>query len=341
MVSNQIRKTQLTDKPTLVLLEKSKEKLKSISNNSNYNKNIINVGRQLIGNYEKFANARRTVTLIIPEDVLVKLGRGKVRIDGGVVRLTDGRIYKHLKDIKSSKFTRSIRMANIAFIAFNIIEDVIIDEKLKEIQRIIKQIDAKLDAQNIGKYESAMEQFMDLGKYTNLEKRDSRVSIILNELKECERSFKRLYDVKWKEYENANLKYHGSRFINQAEVGNIDILRDEILEYLSIIISSGIAEIIVLMQYHEQYVLAQEKSFVLQQYCLDQIDRFTKIFGKTALKNYRDKYKDPFSSSRTKEGNFNKFAQNCAETLEAIDYTSDTLVCFDLTIPELVSTKKS
>lgn len=341
MGSNQIRKTQQTDKTTLVLLEKSKEKLKSISNNSNYNKNIINAGKQLIGNYEKLLITKRTVTLMIPDHIVKKLGTDTVRLTGGVARYKDGRIYEHLKDIRPTKLTKSVKIASLAFFAFDMLEDAIIDEKLKEIEKYVKQIDTKLDAQNYGKYESTIEQFLDLGKYTNDAKRDNRVSIILDKLNDCDRIFNRLYEGKWKEYDTKKTIYHSSRFYNHTEVDKINKLRDELLEYLSIIISCKITEIIGLMQYEKEFVLAQEKSYILQEFCLNQLDRFGKAFGMSALKEFKENYKAPFSRFTTKDGNFKKFAQNCNETLKAIEYTKDTLRCFDLSIPELVSAKKT
>ncbi|MCH8004485.1 MAG: hypothetical protein IH934_07705, partial [Nanoarchaeota archaeon] len=181
---------------------------KSLSENSSYKPHIIDTSKKIVEHYEIVLPAQKTVTLVINDNLLKLLAKGKVTRTGGVVRTKNGKIFKHLVDVKPNKISKAIKIVNVAFIAFDIIEHAIIDAKLKEILKLVKEIVEKLDAQNMGEYESAIKQFIELSKHTNLRAREKRIPIIQNELSKSEEIFKKLYEAKWIEYNDIKAKFN-------------------------------------------------------------------------------------------------------------------------------------
>lgn len=317
------------------IAEKYEKKLNSLSKNKSYNPAIIVSGRKVLERSEKLIGRKSTVTLEIPRNFLNKLGTGEVIRHKGVLRSKNGQIIKHLPEVKPSKLSKAIKTANLALVGIQILESALLDEKLKEILTVVKEIDMKLEAQHRGAYKAALDQMIELTKYTNSKVRDRRIPTVHNGLAKSERLYKELYEAKWSHFRVQKQKYEKKlKISNQSELDNMRELANELFEHLSIILSCKISRVIIFFQMEKEIMQAQEKSLALLDYALNQFKRFENEFGSKELRRLKDKYQNPYTAVFTPKYDFEDSSRKFKELISGTEFIIDNLFLVDLTIPQ-------
>jgi len=316
------------------LAERCDKKLNSLSKNKSYKPAIIRSGRRVLENGEKLLRRNNKVILEIPDNFRKKLGSGIVVRTRGVLRTKNAQIIKHLNDVKPSKFTKALKIANIAMLGIDILESALLDEKLKEILIMVNEIDKKLEAQNRGAYRSAIDQMIELTKHANLRERDRRVPIVLDRLSFCEHLYKELYEAKWGQFLTQKQKFQRAKIRNKPELDSMRNLAEELFNYVSIILSCKIPRIIILFQMQKEFILAQEKSYALLDYTSNQFQRFDKEIGTNELRRLKKKFKNPIRKFQDDKATFDYSGRKFKELISGSEHLLDSLILFDLTIPQ-------
>jgi hypothetical protein len=151
--------------------------------------------------------AKTAVEVDVPAKVAIAIRAGKLVRTGGVVRDKAGKI-RHL--LQDSSTTQSIlKSPAIVFMALDIAESALLNEKLKEIQEQLERIEGKIDDLVMSKLHAAFSEVSTLPGYADLKHRETRIHAALSMISEAlplifnrlDRSLK-LIESKAKEYES-------------------------------------------------------------------------------------------------------------------------------------------
>lgn len=322
------------------LVSKLNEHQKRLSVNPNYIKDGIVIGSNTISKLSKLKNKHIiNVNLEIPKEFSKQLGAGEINRIGGVLKHAQNQTFiKHLKEVKPSNVKKLTKVANIAFIALDILESVIVDQKLKEILETVKNIDLKLDAQNRGKLKSALEQFKDLHLVSNPDIKQQKILLIQNELSYCDHLYTNIYDNKWNKYLDLNTKYNNSKIRNSNELKDIVKIGCSLPGALEPIIMCKVAQI-KLYGMQDEYVLAQDKANSLNSFLIDKLNDYKDVFDGDSLDEKKASYKNVWFQKREKR--FSKIKDELTEPNEKIEFLLNSTICYTLSIPVLIGPSKS
>ncbi len=313
------------------LIELSKNKLEKLSKNKNYPKKVIDIGSRV---YENF-DALGTVTLEITPELSKRLAKGELRRTNGILRHKDGSIYKHLKEANPTKLKTLSKSINIAFAGLAILEDHLIDEKLNELIDITTRIEGKIDAQNRGKYKSAMDQFRELSTYTNIGNAKNRVPNVLDKLSESQHIYDDLYRKKWLEYNKLNTRYQilkksKLKISNKNVVDKMNKTANELIDVFCLIMSCITSYVTLKYYLEDDQASAQLKSYEMIEYAKSQIDLFEKEFGPDAINEIKKNYKRVISKNAWKESHLESLENNMKQISATSNVLFNQLIMADL-----------
>ena len=317
------------------LVTRLEEHQNRLSVNPNYIKDGLVVGLNTIKKIKQLKNKHIiNVDLEIPKELYKQLGAGKIkRVAGALKHPQKHTFIKHLQEVKPSKVKKLSKVANIAFVALDVLESVIVDQKLKEIIEIVKEIDLKLDAQNRGALKSAIEQIKDLHLVQSPETKQQKILFIQNGLSYCEHLYTSIYENKWNKYIELNNKYAKSKITNSSELNELRKLGIAIPDALEPIIICKVAQT-KLYEMQDEYVLAQDKAFNLVTFLTDRLSDYKNAFDDNAL-NYKKKlYKNYGIQKRDKR--FLRIKDELIEPNEKIEFLLNSTLCYALSIPEII-----
>jgi len=315
------------------LNSKLKQHQKKLSLNKKYVKEGAKVGSKAIEKIEKVVNKHIiNVNLEIPKEFVKKLAEGKVYRKGGALKIPQTeRFAKHLSEVKPSNVKRLTKIANVAFLALDLIESAIVDQKLKDILEYVKDIDLKLDAQNRGAFKSAIEQIKELQLIQNLDVKNQKILLIQDRLSYCEHLFTEIYEGRWQNYLELKRKFDNSILDNSSELKKMIKLAKNLPNDLEPIILCKIAQT-KLCEMQGEYILAKEKSFVLNSFLADKLDEYKDEFDSPGLDSKKNKYKKYGFQKRDKR--FAKIKEELIEANEKVEFLLTSSICYTLSIPE-------
>lgn len=337
------------------LAGKLEEHQKGLSVNPNYIKDGVVIG---VNALEKIKNLKNkhiiNVNLEIPKKFYEELRDGKVvRVGGSLKHPTKKVFRKHLEDIKPSGVHKLTKATNMIFFVTDILGQVLVDQKLRNIMNTVKEIDLKLDAQNRGAFLSAINQARELHSIQGDEElKKQRINSVLGELSGCEYLFTVIYENKWKEYielDNSYCNSIKSRLTNASELKKMCRIGKEMSEYLEIIVLCKIARI-RLWEMSGQFVLAKEKAFELVSFLCEKIDNYKDAFGYMALLTKKYGYNrrwDGFVfygildscmggklTRLHREKTFENINDELLESHERVEFLLNTALCVPLDVAE-------
>ncbi len=317
------------------LVTKFEEKQKKLSLNPVYAKEGLKHGNLAL---EKLLDLRKnriiSVDLEVPKEFVEKLATGEVIRTAGVLRKNENyAIAKHLKEAKPTNVKQFTKVVNAAFMAVDILEAVLVEQKLHEILSVVKDIDAKLDAQNLGALHSAFEQMKELHLIKNQDIKAPKILFLQEKLSYCEHLFLELYQYKWEKYQKLKLDYNAAHVYNQGELEEIRDLAQQLPHDLTAIILCKVGQI-KLYEMQEEIVAAQEKAFNLTEFAAVKLKEFENEFGNYGIYFQGAVYKNPldFRKKRTLENTQTQLI----EAREHMEHLLNTSVSYALTIPELI-----
>lgn len=314
------------------LISLAKETQKSLPTNPT-NSNVLKLAAKTIEKLEELRGKNYiNVNLEIPSEFISELRKGSIGRHGGVLRnRKNQRIVKHLKEAKPSNIKKAIKVSSIAFLTVEVLEDTLLDEKLKEILDAVTEIGAKLDAQNKGRLRAAILQMSELKQIDNPELQKQSIPIIRNELTNCQQLFIQLYDHEWQKYEKLKSKFLTSRFYNKTELRKMSEIGQKIPEYLEYIILCKLGQI-ELYKMQDQYQISQEKAFEMLSFLTERIEEFKNEFSPTSISEIRHKIKDPIDFK--KERIIIELNEDLSESNISLEHRLNTSLCYLLTIPQ-------
>jgi hypothetical protein len=191
------------------LIGRVRKRHQSIAANPRYEKNALKAGLSCL---DKLEDLRRrnviNVDLEVPKEFVRQLRSNKVFRKGGILRKTNSKeIAKHLKEVKPSNVRKLAKAANVAFIAIDVLESALLDEKLKAILEVVKSVEAKLEAQNKGKLKGALAAMQEIALIQDSETKRQRINLIQNSLKESEWVFREEYENQWSKYSSSKISF--------------------------------------------------------------------------------------------------------------------------------------
>jgi hypothetical protein len=367
---------KLTGKTKVVkfedLVEKLKKKAKALSTNPRYVKEALNNVYSVLEELEKLKRKKfLQVELKIPGELAEKLGKGKILRVGEIIQLGENQsLAKLLVETKPSNVKKFLKTKNIAFMTVDLMESVLLNQKLEDITGKVEEIDGKLDAQNKGALKSAVQQMKELPLIKNPDTRKSKILFIQDKLSHCEHVFSELYESKWKRYTRLKSNFEKSVISNKKELKEMCEIGEKLPGDLEPIILCKVGQV-KLYEMQEEFVLAQEKAFEATKYVGEKLEEFKNEFSERPLdhKNENDKNPADFNKkgvappthSRSarcrsfggfiskvyffcmhlkdinKKKTFLKLKDQLVEANEYIEYLLNTTLSFALTVPEEVA----
>lgn len=315
------------------LQSKLKQHQNKLSHNKKYIKEGSKVGLKAVEKIEKVFNKHIiNVNLEIPKDFVKKLGEEKVYRIGGALRIRENkRFAKHLSEVSPSNVKKLAKFGNVAFLALDLIESAVVDQKLKEILIYVKDIDLKLDAQNRGELKSAIEQIKELQLIQNEEVKKQKILFIQDRLSYCEQLFTEIYDGRWQKYVELNRKYQDSRITNYTELKELTRIGKSLPNDLDPIVLCKVAQT-KLCEMQGEFILAKEKAFNLNSFVADKLDEYKDAFSSNSLSIQKEKYKRCGFQKRNKR--FIAVEEELEESNEKIEFLLNYSICYTLSIPE-------
>lgn len=125
-----------------------------------------------------------------------------VRIGAVLKDKKSGLIVGHLKEVRQGMSTKLIKPGFGLFLAaISIAEQALLNEKLLQIQDLLKQVDSKLDAQNRGLLRKAFKMAGDLAFYNQPSVRTNKIHQIQSDLEQAFSVYDELYENEWNKAE--------------------------------------------------------------------------------------------------------------------------------------------
>lgn len=331
---------KLTGKTKVVrfedLVDELKKKAKALSTNPKYVKETLNNVYSVLEELEKLKRKKfLQVELKIPAELAEKLGKGKILRIGEIIKQGENQsLAKFLVETKPSNVKKFLKTKNIAFKTVDLMESVLLDQKLDDITGKVEEIDGKLDAQNKGALKSAVQQMKELPLIQNPETRKSKILFIQDKLSLCEHVFSELYESRWKKYIQLKSNFEKSVISNKKELREMCEIGEKLPGELEPIILCKVGQV-KLYEIQEEFVLAQEKAFKTAKYVSEKLEDFKNEFSELSLDQRNENYKNPADFNKTKT--FLKLKDQLLESNEYIEYLLNTTLSFALTVPEVVS----
>lgn len=322
------------------LAGKINEKYESISKNPNYSKVTA---ESLLKLCTKLNTIKRkniiTIDLEIPKELVNELKSGKLfRLNGSIRKNGSSQFVKHLNEVKPSNVKKITKIANLAFVAYDLLESFVLDEKLKEILSLIKSVDQKIEAQNKGKLLSAINQMKEIKQIKNEEIRKQKILILQNEFSYCEHLYKELLDNSWNDYKLEIEKYDNSMFKNKKEIDEIRRLGQQIPDNLLpiIICKTGMKETFSMLG---EFDVAFQKSIELSDFLSDNIQRYKEAFSPEALNVKKNTYKNYFFQDPDEK--FKEINEELIEPNEKFEFILNSTLIHTLSTPEYIQTSEN
>jgi hypothetical protein len=331
------------------LVDKLKKKAKTLSTNPGYVKETLNNVYSVLEKLEKLKRKKfLQVELKIPGELAEKLGKGKILRVGEIIQQGEKHsLAKLLVETKPSNVKKFLKTKNIAFKTVDLMESVLLDQKLEDITGKVEEIDGKLDAQNKGALKSAVQQMKELPLIQNPDTRKSKILFIQDKLSHCEHVFSELYESKWKQYTRLKSNFEKSVISNKKELKEMCEIGEKLPGELEPIILCKVGQV-KLYEMQEEFILAQEKAFDAVKYVSEKLEDFKKgVAPPTHSRSARRRSfggvisKIIFYCMHLKDINKKKtllkLKDRLVESNEYIEYLLNTTLSFALTVPEEVS----
>ncbi|UCH95936.1 MAG: hypothetical protein JSV88_03575 [Candidatus Aminicenantes bacterium] len=331
---------KLADKTEVVrfqdLVDKLKKKAKDLSTNPRYVKDTLNLTYSVLEKLEKLKQKKFVqVELRIPEELVEKLGKGKIFRVGEIIKQKENHsLVKLLVETKPSNVKKLLKTRNIAFKTVDLMESLLLDQKLEEIIGKVEEIDRKLDAQNKGALKSAVRQMKELPLIQNPDTRKSKILFIQDKLSHCEHVLGELYESNWYRYKALKSNFEKSLISNRKELKEMCEIGEKLPGELEPIILCKFGQV-KLYEMQEEFVLAQEKAFDTVKYVSEKLEDFKNEFSESSLDRKNENYKNPADFNKKKT--LLKLKDQLVEPNEYIEYLLNTTLSFAMTVPEEVS----
>lgn len=125
----------------------------------------------------------RGIELVIPTEFAGEIVSGQLIRDGGVIRDASGKIKGFLKD--PSKAKQLLKGTALAFALVDIAQTVLLNEKLKEIQKQLQAVNDKLDALVRSTLDSAFVEAAQIPLYSKPSDRNQRIHSALDKISDA------------------------------------------------------------------------------------------------------------------------------------------------------------
>jgi len=344
---------KLTGKTKVVrfedLVDKLKKKAKALSTNPRYVKEALNNVYSVLEELEKLKRKKfLQVELKIPVELAEKLGKGKILRVGEIIQQGENHsLAKLLVETKPSNVKKFLKTKNIAFKTVDLMESLLLDQKLEDITEKVEEIDGKLDAQNKGALKSAVQQMKELSLIQNPDTRKSKILFIQDKLSHCEHVFSELYESKWKRYTRLKSNFEKSVISNKKELKEMCEIGEKLPGDMEPIILCKVGQV-KLYEMQEEFILAQEKAFDAVKYVSKKLEDFKKgVAPPTHSRSARSRSFGGVISKAwffcmhikniSKEKTLLKLKDRLVEANEYIEYLLNTTLSFALTVPEEVA----
>ena len=124
-----------------------------------------------------------SVTVEVPRCIAEAIRRGELVRHGGVVRNTAGRVKVHLKD--PSKLAKLAKSPAVLFVALDLAQAALLNQKLLEIQADLRSLHGKVDALLESKLRAAFEDVAHIHQFKSREHREGRLHSALDRVSEA------------------------------------------------------------------------------------------------------------------------------------------------------------
>jgi hypothetical protein len=274
----------------------------------------------------------RTITaeLAVPKEIAKAISGGSAKRVGSVVRsVKSGRMLKHLKEVKPSHVRKLLKSPMLAFVLMDALQSHLLNEKLAAIQLQLKEIDRKLEAQNQGLLLKAIEQMRDLPQLKG-KNRWHQIHQIRDSLREFEGRYSRLCDSRWETIVRLLKSYDGARFTNDTERENLCAAAQEVTLEIEMIANAKILHARMTVELGEAHA-AEQEVLRLQEFLLQQEERFQAVFGEGAPIQKLETHRRIFGGKLTARG---EARERLTEPAERIDHLLNSSLLLHLALPE-------
>ncbi len=274
----------------------------------------------------------RTITaeLAVPKEIAKAISGGAAKRAGSVVRsIKSGRVLKHLNEVKPSHVRKLLKSPMLAFVLMDAFQSALLNEKLAAIQLQLKEIDRKLEAQNQGPLRKAIEQMRDL---PNLKGRNRwhLMHQIRNSLREFEGIYSGLCDSRWETIGHLLKSYEGARITNDDERKKLCIAAQEVTLDIEMIANAKILHARMTVELGEAHA-AEQEVLRLQEFLLQQEERFQKVFGEEAPIQKLETHRRIMGRNLTAHS---EARERLIEPAERIDHLLNSSLLLHLALPE-------
>lgn len=219
-------------------------------------------------------------TLEVPKSIRKGLASGTLMRAGSIVKdAKTGQVVSHLSEIRPAKFARMGKAGIGLFLAaISVAEQVLLNEKLNQIQDLLNAVDSKLDAQNRGLLRKAFEQVSSLPNYHLPENRRQKVFQIQSDLAGASAIYRELYESHWKQIPETIEKFRGAWFTNTDEVEKLRGVSSQILSDLETVVGARLLHAQLNEEIGEPDALAAETADIIS-FLAVEMGRFDQAFG--------------------------------------------------------------
>jgi hypothetical protein len=293
---------------------------------------ITNVATALL----RLKGGSRTITveLMVPKEIAAAISSGTANRVGSVVRsVKSGSILKHLQEVKPSHVRKLIKSPMLAFVLMDALQSVLLNEKLAAIQLQLKEIDRKLEAQNQAPLRKAIEQMRDL-PYLKGKNRWQQIQQIRNSLRDFEGIQSSLCDTRWETINHLAKSFDEARITNDKERKKLCAAAQEVTLVIEMIATAKILHARMTAELDETSA-AEQEVLRLQEFLLQQEDRFQGVFGEEAPIQNPKTHRRVLGRKLTARG---EARERLIEPGERIDHLLNSSLLLHLALPEKENT---
>jgi hypothetical protein len=271
-----------------------------------------------------------TAELRVPKEIAKAISGGSAKRVGSVVRsVKSGRILKHLKEVKPSHVRKLLKSPMLAFVIMDALQSALLNEKLAAIQRQLKEIDRKLEAQHRGLLRKATEQMRDL-PYLKTGNRRQRLHQIQESLSLFGGICSDLCESRWQTIDGLVKSYEGRSITNDSLGKKLCSEAQEVTLDIEMIANAKILHARMTVELDEAHT-AEREVLRLQEFLLQQEERFQKVFGGEASIQKLETHRRVIGRARTAHG---EARERLIEPAERIDHLLNTSLLLHLALPE-------
>jgi hypothetical protein len=275
-----------------------------------------------------------TVELEVPKEIAKALSSGAAKRIGSVVRNAKSSSFlKHLNEVKPSRVRKLLKSPMLAFALMDALQSALLNEKLAAIQKQLKEIDRKLEAQNQGSLRKAVEQMRDL-PHLKGKNRWHQIQQIRNSLREFEAIYTGLSESRWEAIDGLLKGYGAARFTNAGERKDLCFAARQVSLDIEMVTNAKILHVQMTVELGETNA-AEQEVLRLQEFLLQQESRFQEAFGEEAPLQKPETHRRILGK---KSAARDETREKLIEPAERIDHLLNSSLLLHLALPDKADT---